>query len=211
MKILVFGAGGDVGSRIVHEAHHRGHQVMAVSRNMASLAMLPGGVSKATGDARDTDFVKSLAMDYDVVVSATRPKSGCEAELVDVALTMLEISRLAGKRVILVGGAATLVMEENGKTVIDDPNFPNAIRAIADACQAQYRACIESTGSTWTYLSPPCVLAPGIRTGHYRLGLDHVITGQEGNSHISLEDFAVALVDEVETPAHICRRFTVGY
>lgn len=212
MKIVIFGAGGDVGSRAALEAHGRGHNVTAVGRRLANLDKLPVEVEKATGDARDARVVKSLSADCDLIISSTRPARHNEAELVDVARTMMEVSRDTGIRVIIIGGAATLIQREAGeRTVIEDPAFPTEIRPIAEACQAQHQVCLESCDANWTYMSPPCLLIAGKRTGRFRVGNDHVIVGADGRSVISMEDFAIALIDEAERKEHVRKRFTVGY
>lgn len=212
MKIIIFGAGGDVGSRAALEAHGRGHDVIAVGRRLVTLDRLPVEIKKNTGDARDVRVVKSLSAGCDIIISSTRPVRGNEAELVDVARTMMEVSRDTGIRVIIVGGAATLIQEGMGeRTVIEDPEFPTKIRPIAEACQAQHRVCLENGDVNWTYMSPPCLLIAGKRTGRFRVGHDHVIVGADGRSVISMEDFAIALIDEAERQEHVRQRFTVGY
>lgn len=212
MKITIFGAAGGIGSRAALEAHGRGHDVIAVGRRLLSLDRLPIEIEKKTGDARDARVVKSLSADCDLIISSTRPDRGKEAELVDVARTMMEVSRDTGIRVIIVGGAATLIQEGIGaRTVIEDPEFPTEIRPIAEACQAQHQVCLENGDANWTYMSPPCLLIAGKRTGRFRVGLNHVIVGADGRSVISMEDFAVALIDEAERQEHVRQRFTVGY
>ena len=96
--------------------------------------------------------------------------------------------------------------------MLSAPDFlPGAVVPIARACQAQYELCLEETRVDWTYLSPAAMLEPGDRTGRYRLGTDTLVVDESGVSRISIEDFAVAMLDEVERPKHIRRAFTVGY
>ena len=116
-------------------------------------------------------------------------------------------------RLLVVGGAATLrVPGAGGMTVQQDPEFPASLRAIAAACADQHAAFLATgPGVDWTYLSPAAQVTPGRRTGNYRLGTDELVTDEDGNSAISMEDLAVALLNEAETPKHRRSRFTVGY
>ena len=111
------------------------------------------------------------------------------------------------------GGAARLLLpDRGGETVLSAPGFlPTSTVAIARACQAQYELCLAEIRAEWTYLSPPAILEPGERTGHYRLGGDTLVVDDDGASRISMEDFAVAILDEAETPKHRREAFTVGY
>lgn len=212
MRITVFGGAGSVGSRVVTEALSRGHAVVAVTRNAASLAALAAGAEARVGDAGKIDDVIRLSRGQDLVISATRPVPGQEAELVATTETLLAGLAETGVRLLLVGGAASLAVPgAGGATVIDDPDFPAEIRALALACARQLEACRAAPVVDWTYLSPPALLQPGTRTGRYRLGADELLVDAAGHSAISMEDLAVALLDEAERPAHRRRRFTVAY
>ncbi|MQY07220.1 NAD(P)-dependent oxidoreductase [Actinomadura macrotermitis] len=211
MKITVFGAAGSVGAQVVTEALSRGHQVTAVVRDPARFAELPPAAAHRAGDAADPAAVAALAAGQDLVVSATRPPDGHEHDLVTAAKSLL--TGLAGTptRLLLVGGAATLTTP-NGLRVLDDPQYmPPAYRPIALACAAQHEAAREVPDVDWTYLSPPALLLPGERTGHYRLGTDALLVDAEGVSQISVADLAVAVLDEAEHPRHSRTRFTVAY
>ncbi|MFK4084509.1 NAD(P)-dependent oxidoreductase [Kribbella sp. NPDC020789] len=200
MRILVFGASGAVGSRVVHEALSRGHQVTAVSRS-----------GPVQGDASDAGDVARLSQGHDVVISATRPRAGQEAELVLAAKGLMNGLRGSGTRLILVGGAASLTVPGTGLTMVEQPDFPDEYRPIAEACNEQLALVKAFDDVDWTYVSPPDLLEPGVRTGGYRLGADELVVAADGTSTISMEDFAVALLDEAEHPQHHRRRFTVGY
>jgi len=200
MRILVWGAGGAVGSRIVQEAVARGHQVTAVGRS-----------GPVRGDAADPDDVARLSAGHDVVISATRPRPGSEGELVDAAQGLVIGLRASGVRLILVGGAASLIVPGTEVLLVDSPGFPEDLRPIALACNEQFDVVRAANDVDWTYVSPPALLEPGARTGRYRKGHDHLVTDADGNSSISLEDFAIALVDEAEQALHLRQRFTVGY
>lgn len=211
MRITVFGAGGSVGSRVVAEAVQRGHEVTAVARDPARARDLPELAVVRQGDATDVEQVARLAAGQDVVVGATRPAPGREHELVAAARALLAGTRQAGTRLILVGGAATLTVPATGALVVDDPELvTEEWRAIALACADQHEACRADDGADWTYLSPPAVLAPGTRTGSYRRGRDELLVDADGRSAISIEDFALALLDEAEHPRHLRARFTVA-
>ncbi|MEU4192209.1 NAD(P)H-binding protein [Kribbella sp. NPDC026611] len=200
MRILVWGASGAVGSRVVQEALARGHQVTGVSR-----------AGPVRGDAANPEDVARLSSGHDVVISATRPRAGREDELVGAAKGLLLGLRASGVRLILVGGAASLLVPGLEVQLVEAPDFPDHLLPIARACNEQYAVVRAAADLDWTYVSPPALLEPGQRTGSYRKGLDHLVTDEAGNSSVSLEDFAIALVDEAEHPQHSRGRFTVGY
>jgi putative NADH-flavin reductase len=212
MRITVFGAAGNVGSRVVAEALSRGHQVTAVVRDPARFHELPAGANARTGDAGNARDVAELSAGQDVVISATRPAPGRESELADATKALLAGLARTGVRLLVVGGAATLTMPgAGGTTVMDDPDFPVAWRDIAQACTDQLQACRAETGVDWAYLSPAALLEPGERTGNYRLGTDELLVDADGDSTISMEDLAVALLEEAERPKHHRTRFTAAY
>lgn len=212
MRITVFGAGGRVGSRVVTEALFRGHEVTAVVRSRARFHELDSLATPREGDAATVEDVATLSVGQDVVISATRPPAGHEHELVTTTEALLAGLARTDTRLLLVGGAASLtVLGTDGVTVMDDATYPTALRAIALACTDQLTACRSETEVDWAYLSPAAQLEPGPRTGSYRLGTDELLVDGDGNSTISMEDLAVALLDEAEQPAHHQTRFTVGY
>jgi uncharacterized protein len=201
MHITVFGATGAVGSRVVTEAENRGHTVTAVTRS-------PTKPQHRRGDASNVDDVVRLS--GEVVISATRPQPGQEHELAEVARTLLEATAKTGARLLVVGGAGSLNVAQGG-TVEEQEDFPAELKPIANACTEQLNVFRDNDTTEWTYLSPPAVLEPGERTGKYRTGADDLIVDEHGNSWISMEDFAVALLDEVERPRNRRTRFTVGH
>ena len=213
MRITVFGAAGNVGSRVVIEALSRGHEVTAIVRDPARFSELPAATIARAATAESVEDVAALSASQDVVISATRPAPGHEDELVSTAKTLLAGLRRTGARLLLVGGAGSLIVPgKEGATVIDEPKFlPAAWRDIAQACIDQLKVCRAETTVDWAYLSPPALLQPGERTGHYRLGDNELLIDAQGNSTISMEDLAVALLDEAERPHHHCTRFTVAY
>ena len=209
MRITVFGATGAVGRRVVAEAVSRGHDVTAVVRNPARADDLPARVTIRPGDAADPGDVAAFARGQDLVITATRPAPGREADLVDTTRTLIEGLAGTGVRLLAVGGAATL-RTPGGTLVLDTPDFPAELGPIAAACRDQYEVYRADTTVDWTYASPPLLLEPGERTGRYRLGRDDLLADAAGRSAISMEDFAVALLDEAEQPRHHRARFTVA-
>lgn len=212
MKIVVLGARGDVGSRVVAEAVARGHDVTAIVRNAEQAGKVPAQATAQIGDALDTDLLSDLMAGHDVAVSALRPPDGRENVLVSLTRSVLDASARSGVRVVVVGGAASLKLAGgDDTTVLTSPGFlPASVVPIARACQAQYQLCAAETHAQWSYLCPPAMLLPGRRSGRYRLGSDTLLTDANGESRISMEDFAVALIDEAETAQHGMARFTVA-
>ncbi|MPZ20853.1 MAG: NAD(P)H-binding protein [Luteitalea sp.] len=212
MRITVFGAAGSVGSRVVAEALSRGHEVTAIVRDPARFPDLPAAANARAGDAADVEDVIELSTGQDLVISATRPAPGHEQELVATAKALLAGLARTRVRLLLVGGAGSLTVPDTGGIVVDDPRYvPPAWRDIALACCDQLDACRAETGVDWAYLSPPALLRPGERTGRYRLGADELLVDPQGLSRISMEDLAVALLDEAERSRHHRTRFTVAY
>ncbi|MGW0658761.1 NAD(P)-dependent oxidoreductase [Streptodolium elevatio] len=213
MRITVFGAAGNVGSRVVAEALARGHEVTAVVRDSARFADLHPDAAHRVGDAARVEDVVALTAGQDLVIGATRPAPGSEAGLLAATRGLLAGAERTGVRLLLVGGAGSLAVPgTDGLTVIDSPDFPASWRPIALACGEQLDAALAAPASVdWAYLSPSAVLEPGVRTGAYRVGGDELVVDAEGNSSVSMEDLAVALVDEAEHPKHHRTRFTVGY
>ena len=212
MRILVFGAAGNVGCRVVAEALTRGHEVTSVLRNLKQAPERLRGSILLTGNAANAGDVAELSVGQDLVISATRPGPGNEHDHAKTAKALLEGLRLTGVRLLLVGGAGSLVAPDTGREIIDDQRYVlPAWREIAVACCDQYAVCRAETEADWTYLCPPARLQPGKRTGHYRTGDDTLLVDADGSSSISMEDLAVALLDEAENPRHRRSRFTVAY
>lgn len=213
MRIIVFGAAGDVGSRVVAEALSRGHEITAVVRDPSQFNKLPAEAKARSGDAGNAEEVARLTAGHDVAISAIRPPAGSEDQLVTITKAILDGVVQSGIRVLIVGGAASLKMPgQSDTTVLTAPDFlPESVLDIARACFAQHEACRADTRADWTYLSPPAMLTPGPRTGSFRLGTDELLVDANGDSAISMEDFAVVLVDEAEHPKHHRVRFSAAY
>jgi putative NADH-flavin reductase len=202
MKIAVYGASGMVGSRVATEAVSRGHEVAGVTRSGGDL---PDGVRAVQASANDVAVAKELAGESDALVAAIGPSrtGGAHQDYLDAVDNLIAAVQGTATRLIVVGGAGSLVV--NGNRVVDGPDFPaeykNESLTVSQALEN-----LRTSDVNWTMLSPAFVIAPGERTGVFRLSLDEPI-----GDHISAEDYAVALIDELEKPAHNRKRFTLGY
>lgn len=202
--VAILGITGRAGSRIATELLRRRHTVTGIARNVAPAAAQPGLTLKA-GDVTDAEPLAALLKGHDVVVSSTRFVGGADAA------TLIAAARQAGvKRVIVVGGAGSLEVAP-GVALVDTPEFPEIYKAEAIGGRAFLQTLRAETELDWTFLSPSALFEPGERTGRFRLGGDRLLVDASGNSHISMEDYAIALADELETPKHSRARFTVGY
>ena len=212
MKIIVFGARGDLGSRIVDEAVARGHEVTTVVRKEAQVDRRPASVTIRVADVFDLEQTAELMAGHDLAISALRPPDGQEGTLVPLTESVLAAAGKERVRVLVGGGAASLKLpDDSGHTVLTAPGFlPESVVPIATACQAQYELCLAETEADWTYVTPPAMLVPGERTGQCRLGGDVLLVDANGESRISMEDFAVAFIDEAEEPRHRRARFTAA-
>ncbi|MFJ9089808.1 NAD(P)-dependent oxidoreductase [Streptomyces sp. NPDC102384] len=213
MNITVLGATGMVGSRLVTEAALRRHHVVAASRR--PLETTNPGITSIAVDA-NTAGQHGVALDTaldkaDAAVLAIRPAPGQEDSIAPLTSAVLDATARAGIRLLVVGGAGPLKSPGRpGRLVIDDPDHvPTQWRAIAGASTTQLRTCDEHENTNWTYLSPPAVLEPGTRTGSYRRGTTTLLTDPDGTSRISVEDLAIAVLDELERPSGE-RHFTVA-
>lgn len=213
MRITVFGAAGSAGSKIVTEALSRGHEVTAVVRSDTRFDQLPNAVNKQEGDASRIEDVIKLSEGQDIVIAATRPPEGKERELITISQALLTGLEQTQVRLIALGGAGSLnVADRKSTLVVDDARYVSpAWRDIAVACVDQYNIYKAETRVNWTYLSPPAMLLAGERTAKYRLGKDDLLVDQQGQSKISYEDLAVAMIDEAENNDFPQQRFTLAY
>ena len=211
MKIVLFGASGMIGQRILQEALTRGHEVTAVVRNPAGVTQTHPHLTVVAGDATQADVVAQVAAGHEAVISAIGPGMG------DLAMVSASIQAyLAGlpaagvKRFLVVGGAGSLEVAP-GVQLVDTPQFPEAWRPVALAHRDVLYTLRSVTNLDWTYISPAIFIEPGVRTGSYRLGTEQVVMDADGQSKISCEDYAVALVDVLEKNQFIQQRITVAY
>lgn len=216
MKLVLFGANGHVAQHIAREALNRGHEVVGVVRSAASVRSDDERVTIVEGDATDQSSIEKVSRGADVIINALSPRpspSGRPAtSLSRAARALLGGAARAGvSRVIAVGGAGTLEVAP-GLRLVDSPGFPEEYKAEslnqAEALAA-YRAFAGDLD--WTYISPGAEIGPGARTGHYRSGDDALLVDEKGTSFISYEDYAKAVVDEIERPTHPRARMTVAY
>lgn len=208
MTILLTGASGMIGSRILAEAVRRGHEVVAVARNPDRIAGGPV-VTVVAADANDPAALIPLAGGVDAYVSALSPRSGGDPkdETLRWGGAAIAAARATGVRFVLVGGAGSLKLPD-GSAVLD--HVPEIYRAEAAAMVALRDVLVQS-GIDWTFFAPAGMIAPGERTGTFRVQADVLISDASGQSFISAEDYAVAMLDELERPAFRGRIMTAGY
>ena len=203
MKIAIIGATGNVGSRLVDEALSRGHQVTAVARNASRLPP-DEKLTFSAADATDPEQLSRALVGHDVVISATPFRQVKPESLISA------VRRSGVKRYLVVGGAGSLEVSP-GHALVDSPGFPALYKEEALAGKAFLEALRKVDDLDWTMLSPSALFTDGKRTGMFRLGQNSLLTAADGKSWISFQDFAVAMLDEVEHSQHTRQRFTVGY
>ena len=216
MKLVVFGATGNVGQRVAAEALRRGHEVTGVVRDPDAVQSPDPRVRLVKGDATNAESVAQVERGADAVVSAISPRPNARGlpapSLQENARALTKGLRAADvKRVLYVGGASSLEVTP-GKALADMPDFPEAYRDEArEGREALDVFRNEANGLDWSYLSPAAEIAPGKRTGKYRTTDDQLLVDDKGRSFISFEDYAVAVIDELEKPQHVSKRFGVAY
>jgi hypothetical protein len=211
LKLVVFGASGLLGSRLVDEALRRGHVPTAVARDATRLDDRNGRVAVESADATDRQQVAGVSGGHDVALSAVTQHAHPEM-LVAAAHGLLGgLERAGVGRLVIAGGAGSLLVGGDMR-LVDTPDFHDEWKpeALAQAAALEvYRACGGPV--VWAYLSPAALLEPGERTGRYRTGDDELLTDGDGRSRITMEDFAVAMLDEAEQMRHPRRRFTAAH
>ena len=236
MNIGIVGATGMIGQRVLAEALSRNHTVTALTHNPTQILRQQGGVTWKVADVLQAESIAAILPMLDVLVSTYGPGPHRNSagqhppEAVDEAIrradTLVTAARALLKalesrpslRLIVVGGAASLEIQP-GLQAADSPLMPAVLKqaGLPEGYTAVIRAhgdalnLYRTSNRNWTYFSPAAVIAPGQRTGRFRLGADQLIVDERGQSRISCEDYAVALVDEIELPRHVQRRFTIGY
>ena len=207
MNVVVIGATGKTGSRIVTELLRRGHTVTAVARDVSKLRE---DVTGKQNDLSDVDSIAAILTGETAVVSAYGPPYEDTDQLIWVTERLIAAVKKAGKaRVFVVGGAGSLEVAP-GVTLLASGHLPAAWIPIATSHDTVLKV-IRASDINWTYFSPAAYFEPGERTGKFRLGTNELISDAKGESRISMEDYAIALVDELETPQHERERFTIGY
>jgi putative NADH-flavin reductase len=209
MKVALCGATGRAGSRILNELLSRGHDVIAIVRHAGSLEPREG-VAIAVDDMTDSERTAEIIRGADAFVSAYAPPADDVEELARVTKRLVDSTSRSGVgRLLMVGGAGTLEVAP-GLTLLDSGKLPPEWQPIATA-HARALEVLRDSPVNWTSISPAAYFDPGERTGRFRLGTDDLIVDSRGDSRISMEDYAIALVDELEDPRHARGRFSVGY
>ena len=212
MKIALIGASGYVGSALLKEALARNHQVSALVSRPDRLQP-QANVKIVAVDVLDQGALAEALGGHDAVISAF--SGHAREDVYDYYMTgmrsiLAAVKQAAVARLLVVGGAGSLETAP-GALLIDSPDFPQAWKATAQGARDALALLRKEPDLAWTMLSPSAMLEPGLRTGVFRLGGDQLLVDEKGESRISLEDFAVAMIDELETPRHERARFTVGY
>lgn len=212
MNIALIGATGFVGSAVLNELLQRGHTVTVLARNPAKLAAREG-LKVVAGDAQDATQVANAVAGHDVVVSAYNPgweNPNIHDEFLKGTRSIVDGTKQAGvRRFLMVGGAGSLFVAP-GVQLVDTPQFPAEWKQGALAAREALNLIRNETALDWTFLSPPILLVPGERSGQYRLGTEAPMMNGEAPGSISVADLAVAIVDELEHPRHVQKRFTVA-
>jgi putative NADH-flavin reductase len=213
MKIALIGATGFVGSEVLKELLSRGHQVTALARTPSKLpAQL--GLKVVKADALDAAQVAAAVEGHDAVIDSYNP-GWSEPRIHDMFLEGTRaivdgVKRSGVKRVLIVGGAGSLFVAP-GVQLVDTPHFPAEYKQGALAAREALNQIRNESALDWTFLSPAALLAPGPRTGKFRIGADELLMDGDKPAGLSVADLAVAIVDELETPKHIRKRFTAAY
>ncbi|MFB1100291.1 MULTISPECIES: NAD(P)-dependent oxidoreductase [Terribacillus] len=207
MKIGIIGATGKAGSLITKEAMDRGHEVTAIVRSAAKVKQNINILEKGIFDIQTSDI-----KDFDVIVNAFNTAPGQEKQHIEAGRILIEALKNApSTRLLVVGGAGSLFVDEQKTTrVSETPDFPAAFLPTATNMGENLKELESSEGIQWTYISPGGFFdADGKRTGSYQTGGEVMILNKQGNSYISYADYAIAVLDEIEKPAHLNERFSV--
>ena len=209
MKVVLYGATGKAGSVILKELVDRGHTVVAVARTPEKVQKFKN-VTAVQDDLSDTAKTAIVVKTREAVISAYGPPPDDTSQIIGVMDRLVKaIEEAGGPRLIVVGGAGSLFVAP-GVTVRESGHVPKEWIPIADA-HIEVLKNLKQSSIDWTYFSPAGFFEHGQRTGKFRLGKDDLIVDGQGNSRISFQDYAIALVDELENPQHRRDRFTIGY
>ena len=214
-SVVLIGASGFVGNAILNELLSRGHKVTAVVRNPKKINVTNSKLEIVKTDVSDTNVMVEICKGKEAIISAYNPGWAnpdiYEETLRNYPLILEAAKRSGAKRLLCVGGAGTLFCAP-GLRVVDSGAIPDAIMdGVKSLGEFYLNTLMNEKTIDWIFFSPAGTLEPGKRTGKFRLGKDDLIVDENGNSHISVEDYAVAMVDELENPKHHYERFTIGY
>ncbi|WP_435116336.1 NAD(P)-dependent oxidoreductase [Halolamina sp. C58] len=212
MDVLLLGASGRIGRRTATELLRRDHRVTGVSRSGAVDGVDDPDFDAVAGDATDADAVAKLAAGHDAVVSALGPSEDEDPEVLTTMIeAVIEGMRRAGvDRLVWTGGAGILRVGPDAR-LIETEEFPEEWVPVASAAIDAYERLEGADDLEWTYVAPAALIEPGERTGEYRTAVDELVTDDEGDSYVSMEDFAIALVDELESGEGVHEKLGVGY
>ena len=209
MNVTLYGATGKSGSRILKELLSRGHKVTVAARDTSKLQPVEGVTAKQD-DLSDAAKTAEVIKGTDAVISAYAPPQDNTDALIGVTERQVEaVKKAAVPRLIVVGGAGGLEVAP-GVSLIDSGHLPAPWMPIAVSHVKAFEI-LKRSEIDWTYFAPAAFFEPGERTGKFRLGQNELISNGNGESRISMEDYAIALVDELEKPAHRKQRFSIGY
>ncbi|MGP5308970.1 NAD(P)-dependent oxidoreductase [Vreelandella alkaliphila] len=212
MKIALIGASGFIGTALLTEALSRGHHVTALVTRPERVAPQENLII-IKSDVLNTDALAEQLRGVDAVISAFsgHAQDDVYSYYIKGFNSILAATQQASvPQLLVVGGAATLEIAP-GKRLLDTPEFPAEYRATAEGAQTALETLRAQTAQAWTFLSPAAEIFPGERSGNFRIGGDTLLTDSEGNSRISVQDYAIAMIDELENPRHTNQRFCVAY
>ncbi|MBI2770971.1 MAG: NAD(P)-dependent oxidoreductase [Burkholderiales bacterium] len=212
MNIAIIGASGFIGSALLTEALARGHRVTALVTQPQKLPPADG-LTAVRADVNDTAGLAAQLKGHDAVLSAFSGHAQADVKgyyLAGMRSVIAACKQARVPRLLVVGGAGSLEVAP-GLQLLDTPEFPAAYKGTAEGARQALGLLREEGTLDWTMLSPSAIIAPGQRTGVFRLGGDQLLADANGESRISAQDYAVAMVNELEKPAHSRRRFTAGY
>ena len=214
-NVTLIGASGFVGTAILNELLARGHRVTAVVRNPGKIGIKSPSLTVVQADVTDPSALVAACKGRDAVISAYNPgwtnPNIYEETLRNYPLILEAVRQSGVRRLLCVGGAGTLFCAP-GLRVVDSGVIPDAIMGgVRSLGEFYLNTLMNEKEIDWIFFSPAGTLEPGKRTGKFRLGKDDLIVDENGNSHISVKDYAVAMVDELENPKHHYERFTIGY
>ncbi|WP_160715747.1 NAD(P)-dependent oxidoreductase [Chitinophaga solisilvae] len=209
MKVAIIGASGFIGTEILKEALGRGHEVTAIVRNPSKITITDPHLTVKEGDVSNEATVASLVAGNDAVISAYNSHD-TDTYVKAIQAIINGVKKAGIKRLLVVSGAGSLEVAP-GLQLLDTPEFPAEWKGGASATREAFRVLQADKDLEWTALSPAAMIAPGERTGKFRLGKDQLLTDSNNKSSISTADYAIAMIDELEKPQHIRARFTVAY
>lgn len=212
MKIALIGASGFIGSALLKESLERGHKVTALVTRPEKIDAADN-LTVVKSDVQEVAQLTEMLSGHEVVITAFsgHARADTQAYYEKGIRSIIDATKQAGvRRILVVGGAGSLEVAP-GIQVLDTPDFPDEFKPTAEGARTALKLLKEEDDLDWTMLSPSAEIFPGEKTRNFRLGTDQLIIDDERNSRISTGDYAVAMLDELEKPIHVQKRFTVGY